>query len=250
MHLKNKKLIFCFTTGRSGTGLLAQLLQTLPRDKVFATHEEKPLFDDYLTDARDNPELFYRYWYKKKLPIIKSLPQPIYIETSHVINKGFIDSLLSFNLDVSFIYLYRDIEKVAASMHSLDDIPGRTKTGCRYYLLPWENQLKIRDGGEDLTLTDYQLCYWYCKEIQHRAGNLQKQLGDRFYPIQLEELKLTGYFQEMLYALGLPYPTQSGWDDYALLRHTVVNQKLGRKVRPLPMDVASQREEVDKLCIG
>lgn len=244
----NKKLIFCITTGRSGTALLATLLNTLPKDKVFTGHEEKPLFDDYLTEARNAPEVFYRYWIEKKLPDIKGHPQDIYIETSHVISKGFIEPLLFLSPDTRFIWLQRSLDEVANSMYSLDDIPGRSRTGIRYYFLPSENQLKIRNWG-NRNLTDYQLCYWYCKEAWHRAEQLRKKLGNKVYPIQLEALKLRGYFQEMLYSLGLPYP--ENWEEYKTLCGVYVNQKLNRKARCIPPDAEYQRKEVDRLlCTG
>ncbi len=227
----DKQLIFTITNGRTGTGFLAKLLGTLSSNEVFVGHEVKPLFDDYLSRAREDPNIFESFWLNKKLPAISKLPQPIYVETSHVCCKGFLQPLLAMNLDVKLIWLMRPHREVAKSMWQLNDIPGRTKTGKRYYLYPGnpKNIHKLRNWEE---FSDYQLCYWHCLETQARGIKYQKIYKDIIFPISLEDLKGEECFKELLAFCGLPEPVY--WTEYYILRDMKVNQKLGRKRKEEP----------------
>jgi len=233
--MSEKKLIFTITTGRSGTGLLSQLLDTLPQDQVFVGHEVKPLFDDYLGRIRNGGLTFGDFWSNIKLPAIYEKPQPVYIETAHTISKGFIDSLLEFDQDVKFIWLQRSLRETASSMYRLGDIPGVTRTGVRYYLLPDEH----RSIPVPSTATDYQRCYLYCKEIWERGRYYREKLGDDMvFPISLGQIRMPGYFQELLSWAGLPNPESMA--EFTRRTNIKVNQKLGRKIRPLAMNLDEQ----------
>ncbi len=243
-----KRLIFTFTTGRSGTALLAQLLSLLPTDLVLATHEQKPLFDDYLWQARQEPSIFKSFWVDRKLPEIAKVPQPIYIETSHVACKGFLQSLSDLGVGFDTILLTRPLREVATSMYLLNDIPGRTKTGCRYYLLPDDpdNLVGVVNWKK---LSDYQLCYWYCLEIYYRGLKFKLRNLDAF-SISLSELKQEGGFVAMLNHLKLPPLTSL--EEYHKLKNIYINQKQIRKCilrMKTPIDYDKEEEIVSDHCI-
>ena len=57
--------------------------------------------------------------------------------------------------------------------------------------------------------TDYQLCYWYCLEIQRRSAVYEKMAlasGSKVVRIDLSELKQWKRYKAMLRDLGLPLP--------------------------------------------
>ena len=80
-----KRLIFCCTTGRSGTKLLAELLSLVPT--VCSVHEAKPSFDDYYWKTKKQdysfpPEEIYKRFWRSKLAAINRTDKPVYSETS------------------------------------------------------------------------------------------------------------------------------------------------------------------------
>jgi hypothetical protein len=67
-------------------------------------------------------------------------------------------------------------------------VPGRSLRGARYYLSPADpNHLPVPvDVARGWS--DYQLCYWYCLEIEARARVLRARLepaGVRFHELEL-----------------------------------------------------------------
>ena len=166
---KGKRIIFTVTTGRSGTMLLANLLKLVPG--IIAEHEPRPLFSDIFWRLRTSPDIIYDFIISKKRAIERILKQDgihTYVETCHLACKGFLEIMLRMGIEFELIYLMRPHREVATSLYELDDIPGRTRTGLRYYLHPENsnNNIIIRDWRK---LTHYQLCYWYCLEMAERA---------------------------------------------------------------------------------
>jgi len=243
-----QQLIFTFTTGRSGTALLTELFKLLPEDLVMATHEPQPVFDDFLWRARITPEIYKKFW-TRKLSVINKHKQPVYIETSHIACKGFLDGLLDLNVPFDIIYLYRPIRDVATSMYRLNDIPGKTNKGIRYYLLPGDrhNCLQLPNSEKN---TDYQLCYWYCLELWERAKEFYHlsicKESHKAYFITLADLKKRSFFSSMLRHLNLPELSEEAWKAHKHVCNLKVNCKRNRKSsRPIP-DYTTEEGEINE----
>ena len=166
---KPERLIFCCTPGRSGTNLLAKLLELVP--DVYSVHEGKPSFHDYWWKTKTGDyakanEVYKRFW-RLKLKAINSIDKPIYSETSHMVFKGFIEYLPE-DIDYSIIFLYRDPRDIAKSLYAVGDIPGRTTTGMRSCFDPESNDNILNISGKWSRYTGYQLCYWYVLESLKR----------------------------------------------------------------------------------
>lgn len=88
MKLK-KKVIFTVTTGRSGTKLLASILQF--NKKIASYHEPDggAPFHEYAILARKDFNQSRRFWVEKKIPWINSHNEHFYFESSHLFCKGF-----------------------------------------------------------------------------------------------------------------------------------------------------------------
>ncbi|OMH40456.1 hypothetical protein [Desulfurobacterium indicum] len=186
-RLGEKRLIFTVTTGRSGTAYFTNLLSSF--NIVASFHEPEPDFVNVMRKVQEFPEEAVRFLFSKKLPFIASIDKPIYCETSHLFCKGFFYPLLELGVLPELIILKRDKRLVAKSLFELNTIPGRTKLGLMYYLKPNDRvYLPISNWHR---LHDYQLCYWYCLEIEKRMAIYSKEVlfrKGKIYTIKFEDL--------------------------------------------------------------
>ena len=184
-----KRLIFTVTTGRSGTRHLAFCLG-LFRD-VDSQHEPEPKFSDVFRAALSSPERARRFWIEDRLPRIARTTRPIYAETSHLIAKGFLESLFELGHVPTLLHLVRAPRAVATSLWRLGTIPGRTRRGLKYYLGPGDPGVLAWAPPDGCEPHDYQLCYWYCLEMERRAATLARELqlrGGNFVRVELDSL--------------------------------------------------------------
>ena len=182
-----KRLIFTITTGRSGTEYLSHALACF-RD-VDSRHEPKPTFGSAFRTVRSAPATAREFWLAHKLPRIAASKQPIYAETSHLVCKGFLESAVELNLQMSLLHLVRAPREVATSLWRLATIPGRTYGGVKYYLSPWDAQLALPvDLASAERWDDYQLCFWYCLEIEARAREYAERFASRGVRVHRVEL--------------------------------------------------------------
>ena len=164
--ISQKRLIFTITTGRSGTAYLSTILG-LARN-VCSVHEPAPEFANLMRDVQGNPDLARRFLVDKKLPAILQSPADIYIETSHLACKGFLLPLIELGVVPDIIIHTRPAREVSLSLLKMGTIPGRSSKSLRFYLTPDDpGVLGVPDWQN---LHDYQLCYWYCLEIERRAS--------------------------------------------------------------------------------
>ena len=230
-ELRGRRLIFTVTTGRSGTTYLSHML-SLVRD-VSSHHEPKPCFSDVMRDVQRNPGLAESFWVERKLPAILETNGKVYAETSHVFCKGFLEPLLCLGIVPDLILLKRSHRKVALSLCRLDTVPGRSRLGLRWLLSPDDPGVLPLPGWQDLS--DYQLCYWYCLEIERRAGTYADHLRERHARVvtaSIGDLKTVSRFRAMLRQLALPDLTALGRIWYYARRNRRLNARRSRKEDP------------------
>lgn len=207
-QVQEKRLIFTVTTGRSGTAYLAAVLGYA--QGVYSVHEPLPEFANVLRPVQNNSDLARQFLLDEKLPAILRAPTPIYIETSHLVCKGFLEPLLELGIIPDLIIHRRPTRDVALSMFKMGTIPGRSDKGLLFYLSPADPEvLELSDWK---SLHDYQLCYWYCLEIERRARlykALFLQQGARIAETTLVDLKifsgLTKCFSDLDLKLKFPF---------------------------------------------
>lgn len=199
-----KRLVLTITTGRSGTGFLARALGAWPA--VRALHEPRPRFSSAFRAVQAAPHLAREFWTTEKLAAIERGPRPIHAETSHLACKGFLESLVELGVRPDLVHLRRDPRAVARSLWSLRTIPGRTLRGVRYYLSPSDRTFLPLEPARAERLSDYQLCYWYCLEIDARAAHYRARfapLGVRVHEVALEAILAPDPLVELGRALDL-----------------------------------------------
>jgi hypothetical protein len=245
-RIRQKRLIFTVTTGRSGTAYLSSLFGFAKN--VYAVHEPSPEFADVLRAVQTNSNLARQFLLKEKLPSILCNPMGIYIETSHLVCKGFLEPLLELNIIPGLIIHRRPARDVSLSMLKLGTIPGRSDKGLRFYLSPADpGVLELSDWKR---LNDYQLCYWYCLEIERRAKYyklLFQQHGGRIAETTLSDLKtftgLTRCFEDL--DLKIKFP--AWFTRLRFLRSTGVKVNESRETKKdvyVPGDLAELEQEV------
>ncbi len=206
-QLQQKRLIFTVTTGRSGTAYLSTVFGYARKTHSF--HEPSPEYVQVLRDIQKDPKLADTFLLEKKIPAILDDDADIYVETSHLACKGFLESWLRLGIVPDLIIHRRSPRDVALSMYRMGTIPARTDKGLKFYLSPSDpGVLNLADWQR---LHDYQLCYWYCLEIERRAELYKKvfgQKGARVTETTLEGLKtfvgLTNCFSDLNLKMKFP----------------------------------------------
>ena len=230
-RLGEKRLVFTLTTGRSGTGYLAAVLNTLPG--VTATHEPEPKFSHWMRAVQKNPDVAWYFWGLKKLPAIARTEGFVYIETSHLFGKGFAEALFLLGIPFDLIVLMRDRRAVARSLYQLNTIPGRTADGLKFLVSPQDPVLVPLPGAQ--ILDDYQLCFWYTLEMEARAAMYAREVmkrGGTVAAITFEQLVQPKGVLHLADVLSLPELDPESRKQFNRVQQQKVNDKAGMKGRP------------------
>jgi SAM-dependent methyltransferase len=135
---------------------------------VRCEHEPEPRANFELRRTIENPAHGLRWLIDKKLPhiISQDTSARLYVETSHIYCKGFVELFLDLGLKTRFIILRRSASAVARSLFQMACVPERTESGRMVLIGPSDpGVLKLADWE---SYSDYQLCYWYAREIERR----------------------------------------------------------------------------------
>ncbi len=246
--LKAKTLIFCVTPGRSGTRLLCRLLSDCV--KIHAEHEPHPRVNFVMRTILAVPQAAGAWLVTEKLPaMLAATSAPIYAETSHLICKGLVEPILQLGLRPKFIHLARPATEVAQSLFQLNVIPGRTPDGKLTLVGPEDPGVLAL--AESSAFSDYQLCFWYAREIERRQafyGALFRKVGCAQLSIEMQ--RLTEW--DSVIALGqwvLGDAAEPDADAFEAIRKHNQNPRKGvaggKPLREIPADFASQERDLN-----
>jgi len=228
LSLSNKRFIFTVTTGRTGTGYLAHLLGIFRDTLTF--HEPDPSYVSCMRQAQADRAVARTFLLETKLPVIaRQAIRPIYIETSHLFCKGFLEPWLEIPaLPVpDLVLLERNLRDISLSFLSLHDVPGRSENGLRFLLAPTDPTCLT--GLEDWqSMTDYQLLYWYCLEIEERKKRYRAMIlarEGRCLRTSIEQIQSIAGILAVRRELALRPLTVRGWLAYFRRRKSKINAK-------------------------
>lgn len=239
-----QRLVFTVTNGRSGSDMLHRLFTAF--DHVAARHEPKPDFRHLRPLVAHYPKLG-RIWLEKvKLPAIARCSGDVYVETSHMFCKGYLEPMLDLGLGFDLIFLKRPARDIARSMARLPAAPGAGPWARSYYVSPSEpNFLPRLPGGR---LSRYQLCFWHALENEARQVHyerLAKEKGLNTYTFHTAELGDKAAVLRLFQAMRLDLAKLDfGKLDQLVLRK--VNAKTDRK-KPLDQDVSELTRQENEL---
>lgn len=248
-QVKAKRLIFTVTTGRSGTAYLTAVFNYM-RD-VTALHEPAPEYAEVLREVQSRRETAEKFVVEKKLPAIAGFKKPIYVETSHLICKGFLEVFLDHGLVPDLVIHRRPMRQISLSLLKMGTIPGRTEKAMRFYLQPSDSGVLSLYGWE--RLSDYQLCFWYCLEIERRAQEYTahfRSKGARVAETTLTGLKTSQGLDDLLNDLDLRLKFPAFFYRLRFLRNSKfkVNESLiTKKEVKVPENLDEQEAQVKEL---
>lgn len=246
--LGDKRVIFTVTTGRSGTHYLARILSYLPGTSVY--HEEREhCYEHHLRATQDNPAIALSFMNEEKLPFIERSECSVFIECSHLFCKGFFDSLLQLGVVPDLILLRRDNRAIAKSLFQLNTIPGRTNMGLKFYLAPFDRD--VRQLPDWAKYSDYQLCYWYCLEIERRRilyASVVRENGARVSDVSLDEINTISGYRKLMKDLQLSSPNAINWLKFVKNKKNKAGDFSTHKSgKGLPCNVDEQEQEMEIL---
>ena len=245
-RVRHKRLILSVTTGRSGTAYLTSVFGYIKGCKAY--HEPAPEFSDVLRKVQNDPELARRFLLDRKLPKIALSKTDIYVETSHLACKGFLVPLLEIGVVPDLIIHRRAPRAISLSMYKMGTIPGRTAKGLMFYLSP--DDPDVLRLGDWQSLHDYQLCYWYCLEIERQAIKYKQmfgQQGARIAETSLAGLKTFSGLRQMAADLDLSLKCPLWLTRLRFLRNTRVKVNESKETKKdvmLPDNIDDLEEEI------
>ncbi|WP_147126232.1 hypothetical protein [Shimia ponticola] len=197
-----KRVVLTVTAGRTGTDSLNHLFRHLP--DTHASHEPNPNHRFILARVQHDPVLAARFFWYLQAPSIVSRAGSHVVESSHLFCKGFFEPCIAAGFRPALVMLQRDTRTTALSHQRKHAVPGRTGAGHRYLIAPTDRPYLKVDAPE--SLTDYQLCYWYCLEIELRQklySEIASELGMPIFTMQTKQLSDVEKLVEACVALGL-----------------------------------------------
>lgn len=243
-ELKKRQLVFTVATGRCGTAFFAEMLRLIPGAE--SLHEPEPQYAEVLRTLQNDPDVAGQFLLEKKIPTILHSNTNLYIETSHLFCKGFLEPLLDLGVVPSLLWIKREHRLVASSMFKGGTIPGRTEKGLQFYLSPEDQGVLSLPGWG--SLHDYQLCFWYCLEIERRA-KLYKEMYRKnswaWAETSLGEITTMRGMRAIQESLDLPKLSVLNWLRYLNNRKRRVNptSKAKQKIA-LPEKIEALEQEV------
>ena len=202
--LRGKRLIFSLSAGRCGTAWLAKALNSL--DGVDARHEPRPEFRHVLRAAQRSRSVAVQFWLSQKIPALVAQRSSTYVETSHLFVQGFAEALLEIGLLADLIVIRRSHRETALSMWRRKAIPGRNKLFSSYHVQPDDPDVRVRTGSDWHTWSDYQVCYWYCLEVEARtAATIPsfRKLGAKIHETTMRQMVTREGLDALTDGLGL-----------------------------------------------
>lgn len=199
---RQTNLVFSVTAGRTGTTFAQKLFGVLPN--VVSEHEPEPYFHTWLREVEKNPDRATKFLLHYKLPLIRDLHTPNYVELNHVFCKGFLEPLLALGITPNLLLLRRDPRLIALSYLERYSVPERTYYGMEWLLSPRYAKVMPLRGWQ--RMTDYQLVFWYALEIERRQryySHLIRGRGGAVSDITAGELSDFSRFTEVAQNLRL-----------------------------------------------
>ena len=240
--LREKRLIFSISAGRTGSEYLTRLLQALPDTVAF--HEPEPAFQRVLRATQRRPEAAREFLLRYKLPWLARHAEGTIAETSHLVGKGFLEPMVELGLRPAFIVLRREPRSVALSYLARYTVPGRTRYGWQFLLEP--DDPGVFPLPRWRAFSDYQLCFWYALEMERRAvlyGDYLQTRGLLYADVTARELNDPDVFLAMLESLGCRLASPQSCD--IISAHATISGKVhnanprqNQQARPLEQDEA------------
>ncbi|MBJ3778442.1 hypothetical protein [Acuticoccus mangrovi] len=199
-----RRLIFCITSGRSGSGALAALMAHV--SAVQSVHEPEPKFAWMVRAVQRDRATAEEFLIYDKLPVVfAAVPEGgTYFEGHNGFGKGFFEAMDHLGVMPDLVMLRRDRRAVARSLLRMDWVPGRSRYGLQFLVGPDDPVLvPLPDWRR---CSDYQLCYWHVLETEARQAAYAaraRECGARILELTAERFREEDYLADKLAAFGI-----------------------------------------------
>lgn len=201
-----KKILAIAGTGRCGTTKLQTILKQVPGVYVEMDENDSSFFHVRMPAISD-PSIAGAA-VKKKLVDIETNPLYSNFHTfavdGHVTGNNFIPHFVENGVIPNVFIVRRRPRQVAKSLYRLNWIPGRNPLILVHFNGPNETDVMPYRGWQ--TAHHYQLCFWYCCEIERRLRYVKEfamQHNVPFCEMTLQQMLDTDYFNSTLTRFGL-----------------------------------------------
>jgi hypothetical protein len=242
----DNRLLFCISSGRSGSGYLAKLLNT--SIEVVGFHEPEPFMNGkYLQMV--NTSTFSQTFKKRRIKCkfiekeLDNLSQnKVYCETSHMFIKTFFDVVLDRFNNVEVIILRRDIAKILKSFIELGYFSEINSAWPDWMSSPNSKTAALQCIDSDQMLDQYDLCIAYLIDIEARTVRFQNDFPDvQTHAVTLESLNEYNMVEALFRDLRIT-PTE----ETKRLTGKMVNvREEGKKHFDNPSDLDYCRQRID-----
>ena len=197
------RYVFCINSGRSGSDYLTGLLRQATN--AASMHEALPIMNgEPMQRFNDGDDSGLRELMPLKLREMQRRARGrIYCETNHSFIKGWGELIPEFlpPEDIGVIVLRRDVDRTAASLMRVHDVPGLTEWARTWYLTPGSQRDLIKLHPDP---TPYERCQWYVREVEARAREYRERFpGLTWFECDLEELNTPETVRELFQTFGL-----------------------------------------------
>lgn len=213
-QVRQRRFIFVVSSGRAGSGFLAQLLATAPN--AVAEHEPRPrMIASYLRMVETRPlrdSLERRQ--VKLLGIINRtahLPHEVtYAETSHMFIKTFHDVVMPFFPNVDVIVLRRSLVRVLRSFIELGYFSDKNGHWRHWLHDPFGMNCVAEPVGRCPEMDQYDRCIAYLLDIEARAQGFRNLYPNaRIHEVVLDTLVSPHGAKGLFDRLGLEWSAES-----------------------------------------
>lgn len=202
-----KKILTIAGTGRCGTTKLQTILKQVPETFVEMDETDESLFNVRIPSIT-NPELADAAVKRKLFDIENNplyTPYSTFAVDGHVTGNNFLHHFINNKVIPHTFILRRRPREVAKSLFRLGWIPAKSPLILMHFNGP--NEGDVMSFNDWQTAHSYQLCFWYCCEIERRLKNVKNLLIGNdvpFFEMTLEEMLDVNIFNKALELFNLP----------------------------------------------
>lgn len=207
-----KKVVFCATTGRSGTDHVARVLDS--HSGIVARHEPNPSFFGLPNIAANEGDdsICRELWLReKRSQVVRAAVDTgsqYYVETNHLFLKTFADcAVREFKGRIMVLHIRRSPVGVANSLYQLKHQPG-TGTGYRWYcdfaspgnLLQIDRHLRPYGDFHH----DFYAALWYWFELEARVDRFRSLYPSvPVFTLPFDRISDPAAYEELLAWIGI-----------------------------------------------
>jgi len=210
-NYRQRRLVFVISSGRSGSGFLADLLSLSP--DTYARHEPRPRINGHYLGLTLKHGLAATYKSRLlkvfgiNLALSRLIDSITYVETSHMFIKTYHDVVIDYYEQIDVIILRRAMSKVLRSFAELNYFSPNAHHWQKWMNVPEPSNCFAEPIGLPYEMDKYDRCIAYLLDMEARAQTfIEHNQKARIHEIRLEEITKVEGARKLYNVLALTYP--------------------------------------------